>query len=142
MIELERFAYTPHGSFGRLRVGDKTWSTVELPWKGNAPRESCIPEGVYSLAKRESPVVQRSSGGEFAQGWEVVNVPGRTFIMIHPGNTIDDLLGCIAPGTGLGFMRNKWSVTSSRIAFREFMQAMDAETDLTLRIYQYRPQYP
>lgn len=141
-IELERFAYSPHGTFGRLTVGDQSWFTVELPWEANKAKVSCIPEGVYTLTKRFSPVVKRSSGGEFEVGWEITNVPDRTFIMLHPGNTIDDLLGCISPGKSLGFLKNKWAVTASRNAFREMMSAMDAETKWELLIHQVEAAYP
>lgn len=141
-IFLERFAYSPHGTFGTLRVGDRSWYTVELPWEGNAQQTSCIPEGVYTLKKRFSPVVQRSSGNEFSSGWEVTDVINRSYIMLHPGNTIDDLQGCIAPGKGLGFLKNKWAVTASRQAFREMMAAMEAEETWDLVIKQVEAAYP
>lgn len=46
-VTLERFAYSPFGTFGKLIYGDKTFLTVERPWLGNKPYKSCIPEGVY-----------------------------------------------------------------------------------------------
>ena len=54
--------------------------------------------------------------------------------MIHIGNTIDDLRGCIAPGKGLGFIKRKWAVTNSTKAFNEFMAAMNAEEQATIKI--------
>lgn len=136
---LERFAYTPQGTFGRLKVGNKEWYTVERPWEENKQRISCIPEGVYKLRQRLSEVVQRTSGGAYARGWEVTNVPNRTFIMLHVGNTMDDLAGCISPGKSLTFLKGKWAVASSRVAFDEMMAAMASEEEWELTISQYKP---
>jgi hypothetical protein len=116
-VILERFAYSPHGTFGRLRVGEFTCYTVERPWQNNEPRESCIPEGKYPM------MLGRYNRGGYP-AYEVLGVPGRSLIKIHIGNTIDDVVGCIAPGTRLGYLRGKWAVTSSRAAFARFMDAM------------------
>ena len=44
--------YYPEGTNGDLLLnGDKVCSTIELPWKKNAPKVSCIPEGEYELKK-------------------------------------------------------------------------------------------
>ena len=64
--------------------------TVELPWKNNKPYISCIPSGVYKAFRRAS----ERNGNVI----ELNDVPGRTFIQIHIGNTADDLSGCIAVG--------------------------------------------
>lgn len=125
MITLERFAYSPHGTFGRLIVPNKiACFTVERPWAENRAGESCIPEGRYQLRMRPSPVVKRSSGGEFLQGWEVVDVPGRSLIMLHPGNTALDVQGCISPGDSLGCVEGRWAVLRSRETFKALMSAL------------------
>lgn len=137
---LERFNYAPDGTFGRLHLpSGNDYFTCEQPWNGNAIGQSCIPEGVYTLKIRPSPVVLRSSGGEFEQGYEVIDVPGRTFIMIHPANWPHELRGCIAPGIDYKVMDGKQAITSSRDAFRRIMNelAMAAgEINLTIRQYQ------
>lgn len=139
MITLERFAYSPMGTFGRLTLPhDFECFTVELPWQDNRAGESCIPEGRYPLRLRTSPVVQRSSGGEFSVGWEVAEVPGRTFVMVHPGNTTADLQGCIAPGEGLGWIEGRWAVTKSRDTFRALMAALAASPTWNIEIRSIR----
>lgn len=142
IAELVRWAYTPHGTFGTMTVGSYSCYIVERPWAANKPRESCIPEGIYPLRMRESPVVQRTTQGRFRQGWEVCNVPNRTFIMLHPGNTMDDLQGCLAPGKDIGLVKGKWAVTSSQIAFAELMAELEKQNDWDLHIYQMRADYP
>lgn len=68
----------------------KICETIELPWRGNKPNISCIPEGRYRLEKRYS----------FKFKWHIhlVNVPNRSLILIHPANdALTELKGCIAP---------------------------------------------
>lgn len=138
-ITLERY-YTPKATLGRLRIHPSNdhasivWQcwTIERPWLGNEPHVSCIPEGAYTLRLRESPVVKATSGGEFSLGWEVCDVPGRTFIMIHPGNWAHNVEGCIALGKGLH--DKELMVTSSRDAFAEFMGVLEDEPECLLLI--------
>jgi len=53
-IYLKR-TYYPEGTNGILAYGNKVIShSIELPWKRNQVRYSCIPEGQYELVKRFS----------------------------------------------------------------------------------------
>ena len=130
-ILLERFAYTPMGAFGRLMFPEFQCFTVERPWLDNKARESCIPEGEYALR-----LGMYNRGGY--QAYEVMGVPDRDLIKIHIGNSIDDVIGCIAPGKSLGYVHGKWAVTQSKVAFREFMTAMEEVEDSILEIRQHR----
>ena len=142
-IHLERFAYAPDGTFGRLTLpnGEHLY-TVERPWRGNKPFESCIPDGVYELQKRVSPVVDRTSGGEFLEGWEVMDVPGRSYIMVHPGNWPENFEGCIGVGTDYMILSGRNAVSNSREAFRQFMQALSGMDAWDLVITGYHMEYP
>ena len=131
---LDRFAYSPMGAFGRLTVGEFQCFTVERPWQNNKPNVSCIPEGVYPLKMRESPVIQRTSGGAFSRGWEVTSVPNRSLIMLHVGNTMADVEGCIAVGAALGWVAGRWAVTDSRKTFTMLMEALSASDAWMLNI--------
>lgn len=91
-----RRTYFPNGTNGELFGPSKTelCKTIELPWKENKRRESCIPEGRYLLKKRTSE--------KFKQHLILMAVPGRDLILIHPANNaIKELAGCIAPVTEL-----------------------------------------
>ena len=131
-VLLERFAYSPYGVFGRFMFPEFECFTVERPWLDNKPRESCIPEGTYKIR-----LGTYNRGGYPA--YEVLGVPDRSLIKIHVGNTIDDVIGCIAPGKALGFLERKWAVTSSKKAFKEFMIAMQDIEESTLQITSFRP---
>ena len=89
-LELIR-TYNPDGVNGELLIdGVKVCNTIELPWKENQSRVSCIPEGRYQLTKRYS----------LRFGWHLLvnNVVNRDYILIHAYNdALKESKGCIAP---------------------------------------------
>lgn len=124
MIELVR-RYREDGTFGQLTLEDgAVFFTVERPWLDNRSRVSCIPEGVYRLALRESPVVYRTSREKYSRGWSVTNVPSRSLIMIHVANLPTEVEGCIGVGMKHGFLGGKFATLSSRAAFERLMQKL------------------
>lgn len=131
-VLLTRFAYSPYGTFGKLLLPEFECYTVERPWLDNKPRQSCIPEGNYAMQ------LGRYNRGGY-DVYEVIEVPGRSLIKIHIGNTMEDVIGCIAVGNALGYIEGKWAVTSSKKAFGQFMQAMQGQQSSELRIEQYHP---
>jgi hypothetical protein len=64
---------------------------LELPWKDNEPKISCVPAGTYPLHKEYSSAFKDHL-------WELKLVPGRSECKIHSANYPSQLLGCIAPG--------------------------------------------
>jgi hypothetical protein len=89
-LELLRTYYWS-GTNGEIMLnGDLISFSIELPWHDNQVRVSCIPEGTYELKKRWTP--------RFLRHLQVMNVPGREYILIHPANdALRELKGCIAP---------------------------------------------
>jgi len=89
-IILERI-YFPDGTNGILSFeGNEICKTIELPWRENKKRISCIPEGKYKIRKRYS--------AKFKWHLEVMNVKNRDLILVHPANdALKELNGCIAP---------------------------------------------
>ena len=52
VLELTR-TYFPNGTNGKLECkGKSICNTIELPWRENETRVSCIPEGKYFIKKR------------------------------------------------------------------------------------------
>lgn len=141
IITLQRF-YGPGdmGTFGILRLPEFECFTVERPWRGNSPNVSCIPEGEYQL------IPSRYLRGGY-DTYEIVKVPDRTAIKIHVGNTMLNVLGCIALGSALGWVESplksgyRWGVVSSKTAFDEFMERMRGVEEATIRIVQYKPEW-
>ena len=131
LIAIKR-SYTPLGTLGRLAAGDLSLWTLELPWKGNKTNESCIPEGVYRAIKHDSPT--------FGPTLWLRDVPGRSEILIHPANYVEQLDGCIAPGMDYGTARDALAVWNSQDALSKILEATDEEVDVDIRTY--TPQYP
>lgn len=142
-IILERFAYAPDGTFGRLTLPDG-WQcfTVERPWKANAVGESCIPEGTYRLHHRQSPVIDRTTGGDYRAGWEVADVPDRTYIMVHPANWPDDVEGCIGVGDDYRVISGRNAVANSRATFKALMRRVVTSHEWRIVVQPYRIEYP
>lgn len=106
MVILLQRTYFPDGTNGKLECEGKfICYTIELSWKENEKRFSCIPEGKYFIKKRYS--------NKFKWHLEVVDVKNRSLILFHPANNaLHELNGCIAPvtklsGPGLGLMSRK-----------------------------------
>lgn len=98
------------GTFGVLSVGvlgsdgavvswQPRWVTLEPPWRDNhrwdgvLEHVSCIPEGEYKCVEVKSP--------KFGRTYEVMDVPGRSDILFHAFNKVDETHGCI--GVGLSY---------------------------------------
>jgi Family of unknown function (DUF5675) len=127
-LELIR-KYFPQGTNGTLLLdGVKLCATIELPWRNNEPRISCIPEGEYKLIKRYSP--------HFKWHLQVLDVPGRDLILMHPANdAVKELKGCIAPVLYLtGIAKGNFSVKAlSGITSLSF-PVLDRQGDVSLKI--------
>ena len=134
---LERFCYSPNGTFGRLIVGDLKLWTVEQPWNNNKARESCVPEGEYTLEHHEGSKYRDTWAlvGETVSHWPGEGKP-RSTCVFHKGNTAGNVLGCIAPGLELS--KTAWAVSHSNDAMGAFRKEMYATQTRTLSIIQYR----
>lgn len=65
--------------------------TLELPWKNNQRNISCIPTGIYDVVPR--------SNAKFGQHYHILNIPNRSFVLIHTGNFYTQIEGCILVGS-------------------------------------------
>lgn len=116
VLELTR-TYFPNGTNGKLECkGKSICNTIELPWRENETRVSCIPEGKYFIKKRYSQ--------KFQWHLKVLDVKNRSLILFHPANNaLQELNGCIAPvtklsGPGLGLMSRKAFTALKKLVYR------------------------
>jgi len=91
---LTRIDSSEQGTVGELVAGDFRCFTMEPPWKDNRPNLSSIPDGVYPCIWHRSP--------RYGWGYAVTKVPGRSAILIHAGNIVQNTRGCILPGARIG----------------------------------------
>lgn len=134
---LKRVLFTDDGVPGVLVLRNRPIClTLEEEWKNNEKGISCIPEGSYLCQKFTRP-----SGMET---YQVMNVPGRTLVLFHPGTTELDTEGCIITGMEYGELQAKdddsdvvekqLAVLRSKEAFERFMQAVDGHASFVLTI--------
>lgn len=122
-------SYFEKGTNGALFVNSHLICfVIELPWLENKRNVSCIPEGRYEVVPRFSP--------RFKNHLHVLDVPGRSLILIHPANdALRDLEGCLAPVSQLSDIGKGWS---SKIALNKLLslcfQAYDRKEKVFLEI--------
>lgn len=127
-LELIRNYYTK-GTNGMLYINNSFQCyTIELPWKENLPRISCIPEGRYALKKRYSL--------KFKHHLLVQGVTERALILIHPANNaLIELKGCIAP---VSLLTGEGKGSQSRIALEKIrlpvLKSLEKEEPVFLTI--------
>ncbi len=141
MIHLSRFAYLEDCTLGWIHYKGLKLATIERPWistpdhRGGKNRESCVPDGEYALRHHHTE--------KFPNTYALTNPdldvyyqpgsgrPGRYAILIHVGNYVKDVIGCIAVGerhvSQVGGMR---MVTSSSAAMASLRRALVRETGL------------
>ena len=107
--------------------------TLELPWLENKRKISCIPTGSYKTRKTMNRFM--SGGALIPVTFEVLNVPDRSGILFHIGNTTKDTEGCIILGNSFANFDEYLGVADSRIAFARFIKFFAAVDEFDLSIY-------
>tara|TARA_R100001443_G_scaffold21770_1_gene33997 strand:- start:5185 stop:5559 length:375 start_codon:yes stop_codon:yes gene_type:complete len=86
---------TDASTMGKLFLnGEEFCDTLELAWKDNQRSISCIPAGEYKVRLR----LPRESATRDYIHLLVKDVPNRSYILVHIGNTTADTKGCILVG--------------------------------------------
>ena len=84
--------------------------------------ESCIPDGTYRLKKHTRPNGDKVVAlinprlGVWYQKWERPEPWGRYLVLIHSGNYVTDVVGCVAPGLTRTMYNNRVMVGASTCA--------------------------
>lgn len=116
-VKILRVEKSEDGTFGVLLINEKVFClTLERPWADNTPGVSCVPPGKYFCNRTISP--------KFGDTFELMSVPGRSNILFHWGNYIEDTQGCILLGYGFENPPAQRGVFNSRKTFACFMAAM------------------
>ena len=113
-----------------LSDGERTYAhfmSLELPWKNNEVRVSCIPVGTYICRVRYSE--------KYGRHLEV-EVPGRTLILLHYGNFFKDTKGCILVGKGFSKIDgdDRFDVTQSKVSMNKLMSFIQDDERIRLTI--------
>jgi len=127
LLELIRFKEDKNsGALGVLKLdGSFFCYTLELDYKDNSRNISSIPVGKYNVVKHFSQ--------HFKDVLMVDNVPDRSYIYFHAGNTIKDTKGCILVGNGAKDETVTGKIISdSRRAFNRLLAKAEQERSISL----------
>lgn len=123
-LQLVRMTFTEASTIGKLSIdGVYECVTLERPDLDNAPDVACIPDGVYAVRLAHSQRFQRTVP-------HLLDVPGRSDIEMHMGNTAEDVHGCIA----VGAYAARDFVGSSLTAFDNLMRKLMVAADMTIEV--------
>ena len=124
MFYIRRVTLNPTGpTFGVfLNENIPLCVTLELPWKDNQEGISCIPPGVYPLT-----LIGATTELNYPH-FAIENVPGRTNVRIHVGNTVADVRGCACVGECFGTN----SILNSVDAMNYIRKAINAPGTITI----------
>lgn len=126
--KLIRIVDTGRQTLGEIQVGEFSCFSLELPWKDNHRQISCIPAGIYTVRKFNSP--------KFGLCYAVDNVPNRSQVRIHAGTYFKHTLGCILPGTDQKDLNRDGELDN--ISSKHALAAL-LELDITEIEINYRP---
>jgi len=119
-VTIRRIEEDPrYGTFGVLLIqGSAFCVTLEPPWRMNARLTSCVPPGRYEAEKTHS--------AKFGTTYRLRDIPGRTNILLHPGNILEDTEGCILLASEFGKLRSRdRAILNSGKTFNLFIRAME-----------------
>ena len=110
-----RDTFTKESTIGKLFInGESFCDTLENPWLDNQRNISCIPQGEYKVRLR----LARESATRDYVHLLVQDVPNRSYILFHRGNTAKDTSGCIL----VGLKRKQDFVSNSTLAMNLLMK--------------------
>ena len=127
IVELIRLEESEQGTIGVLKIDKEVFCyTLEPADMLNKANVSCIPVQQY--------ICERIQSSKFGDTFKITNVPGRSHVLFHSGNTSNDTLGCILLGLTTGRLKGQRAVLNSGKTFSMFMLTMLNESKFHLTI--------
>lgn len=110
---IDRTSTGKDGTFGMMTIDGVAFCvTLEETWLNNQKRISCIPAGTYK--------VTAYSGTKYKDVFILHDVPNRSAILMHWGNTNDNTAGCILLGQYFANFSGKRGIANSKSTFNLF----------------------
>lgn len=127
IVELVRLEESSAGTLGILKINKQVFCyTLEPPDNENAANISSIPAQQYICQKYSSP--------KYPNTFEVTNVPGRTHILFHAGNTVEHTEGCVLLGATVGKLKGNRGLLNSGATFQAFLRVIGNDKEFHLTI--------
>lgn len=126
-VRLLRIEESYRGTFGVLTICDKAFCvTLEPPDARNQRNISNIPDSQYLCKRVESP--------QFGETFEVINVSGRSHVLFHAGNFVENTKGCIVLAQHFGKLYGERAVLNSGKTFKKFIDGFKGIDQFSLTI--------
>jgi len=133
IIEILRVEESEQGTISIIRVNKVVLGvTLEPSDMLNLQNISSIPTGQY--------VVKPYSSAKYPNVYQVMDVPGRSKILMHKGNTDDHTQGCIILGAKTGYLRGdkeERAVLNSGDTFRKLRAILGKKEEAHLTITEH-----
>lgn len=141
-LTLVRHAYLDGCTLGRLTLPEgRVLATIERPWlpnplgKGGTLSKSCVPDGLYTVRPHDGKfkgvyaIYNPDCGVWYQETPPECGPPenrrwGRNAILIHSGNFVRDVIGCIAVGIAHAHLNGESAVIESQAAMSYLRSAL------------------
>jgi hypothetical protein len=132
--------HTKNQVTGTLKITDAgsvvfECKTLELPWKNNERRVSCILPDPDDPSTKIYVLKRTNQSPSFKYPHlDILDTPDRTAVKIHAGNYHTQILGCVLVGESLVDMNNdgELDVTSSRKTLDKIMALVPEFSELQI----------
>lgn len=126
-LRLVRVGEFENATYGVMSIDDRPlFVTLEDAWRDNEKMVSCIPKGTYKIRRHQSP--------KFGECFMVLDVPNRSHILIHAGNSHKDTHGCILLGQNFQTEGPEARILASRPAVAKFMDILKHVNEAMLEV--------
>ena len=98
--------------------------TLEQPWRDNLPFISCIPADSY--------ICSHYTSRRFPNTYKIEGVMGRTNILLHKGNWIDDTAGCIMVAEKFEVFGGEAVIADSKGGYEDLNELVKGEKEWRL----------
>ena len=123
--EIKRINNHDEGVGGVFLIHNRPFClTLEETWNDNRKNDSCIPEGTYE--------VRKYSGTKYKDVWQIYDVPNRSAILIHWGNTDNNTSGCVLAGLEFGVINGRMAILRSKEAIEKLRKALPNKFELKI----------
>ena len=112
---------------GKMVMFVQQCDTLEPQWRDLKTQQKV--KGQTAIPKGEYKIVMAPSYKFHMNMPYLLGVPQFEGVMIHPGNTVKDTMGCILVGT-----KNSSGLANSRATFEKIMEILNSEDENTIEI--------
>ncbi|MGR5284238.1 DUF5675 family protein [Vibrio maritimus] len=129
-LRVRRKKQSKEATLGQLTIDgiSKSWFVLE-PGGPDSIKEGSdkrIVAATYSINRYSSP--------KYPNSYEVMSVPGRSYILFHKGNYHEETEGCFMPGKTWGMKGDNYYVGNSKTATGEVFKILERRENIRVVI--------